>query len=124
LNGFGYASNSRWTAAGSGATATWNFTGLAPGQYRLAATWSGSALNASDAPFAISNGGRLLATVKVNQQRAASTFASDGASWQNLGTFTITGNTLTVHLSSSLRGRVIADALRLERVTATSGGSY
>ena len=99
------------------------FTGLAPGQYRLAATWPGSALNANDAPFAISNAGKLLTTVRVNQQRAASTFTDGGASWQNLGTVTITGNTITVKLSSSTNGRVIADAIRLERVDATRGGS-
>jgi hypothetical protein len=95
---------------------------LAPGQYRLAATWLGSALNATDAPFAISSGSKLLSTVRVNQQRAASTFTDGGASWQNLGTVTITGNTLTVKLSSSLSGRVMADAIRLERVDSTSGG--
>jgi hypothetical protein len=120
--GAGYASDIRSSAAGSGATSTWSFTGLAPGQYRLAATWLGSALNATDAPFAISSGSKLLSTVRVNQQRAASTFTDGGASWQNIGTVTITGNTLTVKLSSSLSGRVMADAIRLERVDSTSGG--
>lgn len=120
--GAGYASDIRSSAAGSGATSTWSFTGLAAGQYRLAATWLGSALNATDAPFAISSGSKLLSTVRVNQQRAASTFTDGGSSWQNLGTVTITGNTLTVKLSSSLSGRVMADAIRLERVDSTSGG--
>jgi hypothetical protein len=120
--GVGYSSDIRTAAAGSSATSTWTFTGLAAGQYRLAATWTGSALNAADAPFAISSGSKLLTTVRVNQQRAASTFTDGGASWQNLGTVTITGSTLTVKLSSSLSGRVIADAIRLERVDGTSGG--
>ena len=123
LTGIGYASDTQWSAAGSGGTSTWTFAGLAPGQYRVAATWSGSALNAVDAPFSVSGGSRLLSTVRVNQQRAASTFASDGATWQNLGTFTITGNTLTVRLNGSASGRVVADAIRLERVYSTSGGS-
>src|SRR5205085_2277732 len=116
LTGVGYASDTRWSAAGSGATSVWTFTGLAPGQYRLAATWSGSGLNAVDAPFSVLDGNRLLTTVRVNQQRAASTFTSGGAAWQSLGTFTITGNTLTVRLNSAVSGRVIADAIRLERV--------
>jgi hypothetical protein len=123
LSGVGYANNAQWTAANSGATATWTFTGLTPGQYRIAATWPGSSLNATDAPFSILSGGKLVATTKVNQQRAASTFTSSGAAWQNLGTFTITGNTLTVHLNSSATGRVIADAIRIERVYSTTGGS-
>jgi hypothetical protein len=123
LSGVGYASDIRWSGAGSGAASTWTFTGLAPGQYRVAATWTGSALNATDAPFTISDGSRALSTVRVNQQRAASTFTDGGASWQNLGTVSISGNTLTVRLGSSATGRVMADAIRLERVYATSGGT-
>jgi hypothetical protein len=121
--GVGYASDIRWSAAGSGAASTWTFAGLAPGQYRLAATWGGSALNATDAPYSISDGNRSLSTVRVNQQHAASTFTDGGTSWQNLGTFTITGNTLRVRLGSSATGRVMGDAIRLERVFSTSGGS-
>lgn len=123
LTGAGYASDTHWAGAGTAATSTWNFTGLAPGQYRLAASWSGSLLNAPDAPYLVSSSGRILGTVKVNQQRAANTFTADGASWQNLGTFTIRGDSITVRLNSVASGRVIADAIRLERVYSTSGGS-
>ena len=112
----GYAGDTQHAAAGSGGTAAWTFTGLAPGKYRLAATWAASALNAASAPFSVSSGSKLLGSVRVNQQRAASTFASGGAAWQNLGTFTVTGSTLTVRLNSALSGRVVADAIRLERV--------
>ena len=117
LTGAGYSSDTHWAPAGNSAASTWNFAGLAPGQYRVAATWTGSRLNAADAPFAISSGGKLLATAHVNQQRAASTFTSGGAAWQNLGTFTISGNSLTVRLNSSTGGRVVADAIRLERAS-------
>jgi hypothetical protein len=123
LTGVGYASDIKWSAAGSGAASTWTFSGLTPGQYRLAATWTGSALNAVDAPFAILSDGRLLSTVRVNQQHAASTFTEGGAAWQSLGAFTISGSTLSVRLNSSTTGRVLADAIRLERVYSTSGGS-
>lgn len=122
LTASGYSNDSQYAAAGSGALSTWTFTGLTPGQYRLAATWTGSALNATNAPFTVSSGNHELGTVRVNQQRSANTFLSDGAGWQNLGTFTITGATLTVKLSSAATGRVIADALRLERVYSTTGG--
>jgi hypothetical protein len=123
LSGPGYAADVQWAAAGSGATSTWTFSGLASGQYRVAATWTGSQFNATDAPFSVLGGSQLLSTVRVNQQKAASTFTSDGASWQNLGTFTIQGNTLVVRLNSSTGGRVVADAIRLERVYSTSGGT-
>jgi hypothetical protein len=116
LTGTGYSADARTSAAGSGGTSTWTFSGLAAGQYRVAATWSGSQLNAKDAPFTISSGGKTLATTRVNQQRAASTFTSGGVGWQNLGTVTITGNTITVKLTSSANGRVLADAIRLEKI--------
>ncbi len=116
LAGTGYSADARTAAARSGGTSTWTFTGLKPGQYRVAATWSGSQLNAKDAPFTISSGGKTLATARVNQQRAAGTFTSGGVGWQNLGTVSISGNTLTVRLASSANGRVLADAIRLERI--------
>jgi hypothetical protein len=43
--------------AGDGiATATWTFTGLTPGQYRVPTTWCANALRASNAPFTIDDG--------------------------------------------------------------------
>jgi hypothetical protein len=123
LTGVGYASDMQWSPAGSSSASTWTFSGLAPGQYRVAATWSGSQFNATDAPFSVTGDGRLLGTVRVNQQRSASTFASGGATWQSLGTFTISANSLIVRLNSTASGRVVADAIRLERVYSTSGGS-
>jgi hypothetical protein len=123
ITGAGYSSDTQISAAGSNSSSTWTFSGLAPGQYRVAATWNGTSLNAKDAPFSISSGNKLLSTIRVNQQRSASTFTSAGASWQNLGTFTITGNSITIRLNSTAKGRVVADAIRLERVFPTSGGS-
>jgi hypothetical protein len=123
IAGAGYVSDARWTPAGSGAASTWTFSGLAPGVYRVAATWLGSQLNATDAPLSISSGGKPLAGLHVNQQHSPSTFTSGGASWQNLGTFTIQASSLIVRLSSAASGRVVADAIRLERVYSTSGGS-
>lgn len=122
--GVGSAGDINWAAAGStGATANWTFTNLAPGQYRVAASWPGSKLYSSAAPFSIYAGNRMLTTVRVNQERAASTFNASSTLWQNLGTFTVSANSLTVRLGSDKEGRVIADAIRLERVFATSGGT-
>jgi len=123
IAGAGYASDARWTAAGSRAASTWTFNGLAPGVYRVAATWLGSQLNTTDAPLSITSGGKVLAGLHVNQQHAPSTFTSGGASWQNLGTFTIQASSLVIRLTSATSGRVVADAIRLERVYSTSGGS-
>jgi hypothetical protein len=120
----GHLGDTHWIANGAtSATAAWNFTGLAPGQYRLAATWPASRLYATDALFSIRGGGQTLGSVRVNQQRAAATFSDAGIDWQNLGTFTVTGNALTVQLNGSTTGRAVADAVRLERVYSTSGGT-
>jgi len=122
--GVGSSGDIAWTpAASSGASAAWTFTGLASGQYRIAASWPGSKLYSSTAPFSIYAGSQLVGRVKVNQERAASTFTASSTQWQNLGTFTITGNSLTVRVTSDAEGRVIADAVRLERVYASIGGT-
>jgi hypothetical protein len=60
-----------------------------------------------------------LGTVAVNQQQAPNDFTADGASWKNLGTFTITGTTLVVQLTDAANGIVGADAIRV--VSAPSG---
>ncbi len=122
--GVGNSGDISWTAAGAGsAAANWTFSGLASGYYRVAASWPGSRLYSSRAPFSIYAGNQLLATIRVNQERAASTFSAAGTSWQNLGTFAVSAGSLTVRLKSDPEGRVIADAVRLERVYATSGGT-
>src|SRR5262249_4652582 len=41
----------------------------------------------------------------------------DGFRWQSLGTFTIQGATLVVQLTNRANGQVVADAVKIERVT-------
>jgi len=122
-SGAGYASEAKVALAGQNATATWTLSGLAPGQYRLAATWPSSRLNATSVPITILAGNQVLGAVRINQQRAASTFAAGGVSWQSLGVFTVRDGTLTVRMQNAAAGRTVADAIRLERVSATSGGT-
>ena len=52
----------------------------------------------------------------VNQQLAPQGFSDQGSTWQDLGTFTITGNQLVVQLSDNANGYVLADAIRIEKV--------
>jgi hypothetical protein len=122
--GLGRESDVHWAYAGNGQTAaTWTFAGLEPGQYRVAATWPGSRLYATNAPFSFYSDGQFLGMVRVNQQRASSTFSNAGSQWQNLGIFSVSGNSLTVRLPNHADGRVVADGIRLERVYSTSGGT-
>src|SRR5690606_6097564 len=49
--GQGYQNDVRFAFAGNGSqTATWTFTDLEPGEYRVSATWSAHANRATDAP--------------------------------------------------------------------------
>src|SRR5262249_29617653 len=60
-----------------------------------------------------------LGTVAVNQQQAPNDFSDQGGNWKTLGSFNVTGSTLVVQLSDNANGYVIADAIRIQSVTAT-----
>jgi hypothetical protein len=96
---------------------------VAPGTYRVSATWTASADRASDAPFTVLNGITTLASVRVNQRLAPADLSDHGAMWEDLGTFTISAGTLTVRLSNVANGNVIADAIRLEAVTPSASAA-
>ena len=117
-NGAGWQGDMRYKPAGSGAeAATWTFTGLAPGQYRVSATWVPYANRADNAPYTVLDGATPLATVLVNQQQAPAGLSDAGTSWQDLGgPYTVISGSLTVRLSDLADGYLIADAVRIERL--------
>jgi hypothetical protein len=124
FSGQGYQNDVTFAAAGSGSeTATWTFTGLAAGTYRVSATWTAHANRATNAPFTVFDGpvatGTDLGTVLVNQEPAPNHFTANGASWFNLGgPYTVNSGTLTVRLTDNANEYVIADAIRIEQLTA------
>src|SRR6185369_12382427 len=68
-NNQGYQSDFRSVGAGKGAkTASWTFSGLTPGLYRVSATWVAAGDRATNAPFTILDGSTVLATVTRNQR--------------------------------------------------------
>jgi uncharacterized repeat protein (TIGR01451 family) len=97
-------------------TATWTFTNMPPGVYRVHANWTASTLYATNAPFTVYDGDTALSTVLVNQERASSGFTWGGTAWSSLGTFEITGDTVRVVLTNLANDRVVADAVRIERM--------
>ena len=112
-------SDFRYHEKGNGsATATWQFTGLATGYVEVYAIWPGGGKSpARNAPFTIFDGdlsGSLLATVAVNQGDASPTGG------EYLGTFVITGDTLTVQLNNKATGFVKADAVRIVSLASSS----
>lgn len=117
--GQGRSSNVWYVAGGSGSEVATFTVNITPGQYRLSATWSEHANRATDSPFRVYDGpgGSLLATVRKNQQLAPASFTSEGSAWEDLGTFTFPGAQLVIDLGNDANGFVIADAIRVERVT-------
>jgi hypothetical protein len=58
--------------------------------------------------------------VSVSEKKVAGDLAADGFRWQGLGVFTIQGGTLVVQLTNRANGHVAADAVKVERVAATT----
>jgi hypothetical protein len=121
--GQGYQNDIHYAAAGSGAdTASWTFSGLSPGQYRVSATWSTSSNRATNAPYTVFDGASPLSTVLFNQELAPNDLTDSGAAWEDLGSFPISGSTLVVRLTNAANEYVIADAIRIQRVGDLAAG--
>lgn len=114
--GQGYQNDVTYAAASSGlSVATWTFAAT-PGQYRISATWTTHANRATDAPYTVYNGAASLGTVAINQEQVPNDRSDGGAWWEDIGTFTVTGNSLVVKLTNVANEYVIADAIRIERI--------
>jgi len=101
------------TGAGSN-TASWDFTGLAPGWYEVLVTWHEQSNRANNAPFTIYDGVDVEGSVAVNQQVAPSGSVFQGRPWDSLGVFAIHGTSTRVELSDlANNSRVVADAVRI-----------
>jgi uncharacterized protein (DUF1800 family) len=106
-----------YAPAGTGTeTATYTFTGLEPGQYRVSATWPGYSSDANNTPYTVYDGTTAAGTIQVDQTVDSAGFTDGSSAWQDLGIFTITGPTLVVKVTDNANGPVLADAVRIERV--------
>ena len=113
-----------YTPPGSGAVATWTFSGLIPGQaYEVATTWYSPpeyAFNRSTAaPFTIS-GGAASWPATVNQRLNPTDFSYLGSMWEVLsyGYIVGAGGTLTVTLGSAPDGYCLGDTILVQQVPA------
>ena len=101
--------------------ATFQFDGLTPGAYDVRTTYVNSGNRNQYVPYTVYDGteaGTSLGTVYVDQKYSApSGYSYNGANWDELGTFTITGTTLTVKIDVVYgQGFSMADAVMIERV--------
>jgi len=124
--GSSYGAGSHYAASGSGTlTATFQFSGLAPGQYKVYATYFAHTNRGTNVPFSINSGGSP-STVVVNQQVAPTADATaGGVNFKLLATVTLMGSTLSVTLTNNANGIVIADAIGIESLGGgtTTGGT-
>jgi hypothetical protein len=115
----GYLQDLRYAAANTNAQATWTFSGLAAGTYRVSVTFRAEPNRASNATFTVTGTGVLNPTVvSINQRVAPNQFQDANVYWIDLdGAFgTVSaGGTITVTLDAlGSNGFVIADAVRVE----------
>lgn len=111
-NAFG--NSLRWNNGGRvGDKARWQFTGLEAGWYEVLVTWDADENQATNAPYTIYDGEVAKATVRVNQTEDPSGATFQGSRWENLGLFSISGDTLRVELSDKANGNIAADAVRI-----------
>jgi uncharacterized protein (DUF1800 family) len=129
----------RTIAAGTaGATATaaaqWSFT-VAPGTYRVVASYAGYAGYATNAPYRVFDNTTNLTpnAILVDQSVQPMDTGGFGAGWKHLGFFTVASTTLTVQLSNENTGAattVDADAVAIALVntptivSAADGGRF
>jgi len=121
----GYQKDIHYTRGdNTGDYAQWTFTGLPSGTYLVSTTWVRGTSRASNAPYTLTGVTGGPATVLVDQKLAPDDLTWDGVAWEHLGTFQITGGTLTVRLTDNANGYVYADAVRIEQLSALLGGEF
>lgn len=107
-----YRGSYRIAAAGDGSdTATWTFSGLTPGWYDVQATWVSRSDRGTNVPYTILDGINPVGNVTVDQ--TAVSLTPGQVTWNDLGTFLITGDVLVVQVTDAANGSVIADAVRV-----------
>ncbi len=102
-------------------TATWSFSDLPEGIYRVSATWFPAGNRTTDAVFDISDGG---GAVHVNQQVLVEDL-NDGTPWQDLASnVSVSDGTLEVTLSDNDAALyLMTDAIRVEWIAIPEPGT-
>ena len=119
LGGFNGTNRAAKTTNGKAATATaaWNFTGLATGQYYIYITYAGKSSYATAAPFSVFDSGTTLGTASINEsilvtqsQGGLAQGSYGGVGWLGLGEFTTSDGNLEVLLSNKTSSGSFVDA--------------
>jgi hypothetical protein len=105
-------------------TASWTFSDLPQGAYRVSATWKAQDSLADNAPFTIRDGATILATAEIDQSAAPSDFWAAGSAWEILANpVNVSNGTLVVQLTDiGANGYVVADSVYVERLSPLPEG--
>jgi hypothetical protein len=129
----GYDGTYKLSSIGTGNSATWQISGLAPGLCSVQATWVNAGGRGPTAVYEVYDGTELVGTVTVNQQLAPSGgLTVNGTAFAILGSFTINSGTLNVVLTASSSQSLAADSVLVTPFTVvaastqlvTTAGSY
>jgi hypothetical protein len=102
--GDAYATHASGSGAAAG-SATWTFSGLAPGDYFIFGNYIGGSDKATDAPYTVTDGAALNTKFVVNQQAWSNQTIWIGTRfYMPIGKVTVTGTTLTITLSDAEAG--------------------
>ena len=111
------------SATGTGNEATWTFQGLTSGKkYEVFVSWVQSPGNAPNAPYDVDYGAAQPKTVTVDQTAALPGLPILG--FLSLGSFPLTGATLTVTLSGVDGKSVVADSVRVVEARSETVYAY
>ncbi|MCP3913855.1 MAG: hypothetical protein GY713_23295, partial [Actinomycetia bacterium] len=130
----GFSTVGTWTSRSGGlgdeqlyssgvATATWSFDGLAPGTYRVAASWAaaGSGFDTTAQYRFYSDGDYVTATTRNHYNTNPDDFEAGGSWWEVLKWVRVLDGSVQVTVSDENSGRVLADAIRIERIEGDFG---
>lgn len=104
-----------------GAAASYAFSGLPDGTYRVSATWTAGGTRPTNARYFVDGG----PAIDINQTINPSQDSFEDVAWDDLFTVNVTGGSLTVKLEDPLGGgnTLIADSVRLERLAIPEPGT-
>ena len=124
--GYGYNNNYHWARNGNPSPlATWTFSGLSPGKYRVYATWPEYPGCWTSVPFSVQVGGSTVWSGRINQQQRPGPLFTDGEYWSQFGNgFDVFNGQISVSLTndSSSTQYVVSDAVRIEMIPGSGGG--
>ena len=110
------------TTTTNSSSGQYSFTNLPSGTYLISTNWVKGTSRASNAPYTLTGVTGGPTTVPINQKVVPDDLTWNGAAWEHLGTFQITGGTLTMRLTDNANGYVYADAVRVEQLSPLLAG--